>query len=325
MLNSSYNSLTLRCIGYLLLLVLLSGTVFFGLAFFFSFHQSIDWVLVGVYGVLAGVAYFFFIVNDLFAKKQKNRVMPIGFLFGSIAFLLVACSFVFVIPAGWDWFVAGILLIVGYGCCAFGLTQWAKHQAQKEKTLMIESMTDQLTGLFNRRAFAINVIKELEFSQQAKSDFSVMILDIDDFKPINDKYGHSIGDKVLCQISGLLQRYTRDADSVYRWGGEEFVVLLPVTGLFEANQLAQKLLTKVSEQDFQVEFNHSIKLSVSIGLAQWMNNESLVNDTLVRADKALYKAKSRGKNNVVVADYIDSSHKPSETNKKQISTQLFNK
>lgn len=294
-------------VSYLALFVVLSTAVFSVLAYSFELQRQIDWWLVAIYGFLTALCYFFFIVNDLGAKKLKRRAMPMGFLLSFVALMLISCSFIFIIPDNFSWYVAGVLLIVGYSISAYGLVEWTKHQVRKQRAMLHESLTDELTGLYNRRAFALNSGRELKFSAEAGSDFSVMILDIDDFKPINDQHGHTIGDQVLKQLSSLLEKYTRTADSVYRWGGEEFVILMPVTGLFEANQVAQKIIKKVAKKTFQVDYEMFLKLTISAGLAQWVQGESLVNDTLVRADKALYKAKANGKNNVVVADYLDNS------------------
>ncbi|MCB1583711.1 MAG: GGDEF domain-containing protein [Xanthomonadales bacterium] len=313
-------------VSYLVLLLGLVSSVFVVLAFHFKQQPQVEWLLVIIYAILAAMCYFFFIVNDLGAHKVKRRAMPMGFLLSFVALLLVTCSFIFDIPDNLSWYIAGVLLIAGYSISAYGLVEWAKHHIRKQQVMLHESLTDELTGLYNRRAFALNSDRELKFSADVGSDFTVMILDIDDFKPINDQHGHAVGDRVLQQISQMLQRYTRTADSIYRWGGEEFVVLMPVTGLFEANQLAQKIISKVANKIFQVDYETFLKLTISVGLAQWVEEESLVNDTLTRADKALYKAKANGKNNVVVADYIDSSHnlsKHSETN--QVSAKLSHK
>jgi diguanylate cyclase (GGDEF)-like protein len=305
----------LNKLSYLALYVLFVTMIFSVLISRFELQQQVDWILVGIYKMLAALSFFFFIVIDSEVNRFKSRAMPIGFLLGFVALMLMTCSFIFVIPGQWSWYLAGIMLIAAYMVNAYGLTIWTRHHAKKQQAMLHESMTDELTGLFNRRAFAINSARELKFSTSSNSDFSVLILDIDDFKPINDQYGHAVGDQILQQLSQLMCHYVRSADSVYRWGGEEFVILMPVTGLFEANKVAQKLISKVADTTFQVDYDKFLKMTISIGLAQWVEDESLVNDTLKRADKALYKAKENGKNNVVVADYVDS-HNPVMITKK---------
>ncbi|WP_198538305.1 GGDEF domain-containing protein [Marinicella sediminis] len=290
---------------YLGLFVALGILVVFGFDFFFSRQQQPDWVLVGVYAFLATLTYYFFIVNDLNAKKLNGRAMAMSFFICYLALSLVAISFAYQIPSNLVWYVSGMMLIIGYSMGAYGVTKWGRYHKKVKKVMIHENLTDDLTGLFNRRAFAINSNRELDFCLTSGSDFSVIMLDIDDFKEINDRYGHVAGDEVLKQLSALINSFIRRSDSVYRWGGEEFVVLLPITGLFEAHQVANKIVKIVAEHTFIINQNLKINLTVSLGVAQWVRQESLLNDTLNRADKALYKAKSNGKNAVVVANYKD--------------------
>ena len=301
---------------YFMLYLVISAALFYAISIKYETIKNIDWMLVSIYSFLAFLSYQFFIVNDINARKLNGRAMAIGLFIAYIGISLIASSFVFNIPGNWIWFVAGILLITGYLLSAFGMVKWAKHHKKIKEVMLHESLTDELTGLFNRRAFAVNSNRELAFSVQSKSDFSVMMIDIDDFKCINDRYGHTIGDEVLIQVCEVIQKYTNDSDSVYRWGGEEFVVLMPVTGLFEANKVALKIVSKIAKNTFRVDESLLLKLTVSIGLSQWVHGESIVKDTLDRADKALYKAKAAGKNAVVVADYKEASHNPLNADEK---------
>lgn len=300
-------NMLLKFLMYFTLYIVISAVMVFVISTKYQTIAHIDWTLVVIYSFLAFLSYQFFMVNDINARKMNGRAMAIGFFISYIAITLIASSFVFVIPDNWAMFVAGILLAVGYMMSAFGLVKWAKYHKQIKKVMLHESLTDELTGLFNRRAFAVNSNRELAFSVQSKSDFSVIMIDIDDFKLINDRYGHTIGDDVLVQVCDVIKKYIGEADSVYRWGGEEFVVLMPVTGLFEANKVANKLVSKIAKHTFNVDKSLLLKLTVSIGLAQWVHGESIVKDTLNRADKALYKAKATGKNAAVVADYKDAN------------------
>lgn len=302
-------------LSYLALYLVLTVFIFVVLYYSFDYQTHIDWGLVVIYKTLAVMSFYFFIINDVGRRHFKNLTMPISFILAFVALMLITFSFVFDITNRWVLYMSGILLIIGCVFGAYGLTSWVKHLAKKQQAILYESMTDELTGLFNRRAFAVNSSRELKFSNSSDSDFSVLILDIDDFKAVNDVHGHAAGDRILQLLSELLKHYVRSSDSVYRWGGEEFVVLMPVTGLFEANKVAQKLVKKVAENAFEIKNDLKLKMTISIGLAQWVEDESLVNDTLKRADKALYKAKENGKNNVVVADYVDS-HNPVMITKK---------
>jgi len=173
------------------------------------------------------------------------------------------------------------------------------HDVTEQKRLKSEladaASRDSLTGLWNRRHF----VDQLEFSRQRKRqhevDYSLMILDADNFKQINDQFGHETGDKVLVMLATVLTQRVRGSDSVCRWGGEEFIVLLPQTGLENAQRLAESLRSTIAEQ----RRPDLPPVSVSIGVAQHHLEES-TESLLRRADTALYQAKAAGRNRVVV-------------------------
>ncbi|MGM0609342.1 MAG: GGDEF domain-containing protein, partial [Candidatus Muiribacteriota bacterium] len=129
-----------------------------------------------------------------------------------------------------------------------------------------------------------------------ETPLSLMILDIDYFKNINDTFGHQTGDKVLKELSELIQSIVRDSDYFFRIGGEEFAVLLPNTSTKNADDSAQRIKSKTEQHNF----TKVKKLTVSIGLTEYITNED--EDSFIkRADTALYKAKENGRNKVVIA------------------------
>ncbi len=298
----------LRSLAYAVVFVIFNLLLGYVCYEMYGFQDSVDWVLVGIYSVLSLFSFYVFVINDIYAKHLKGRAMALGFLSGHLALTVLIMSFLFSTPSNLSWYAAGLLMVASYLFGTYGITKWAKIHRESKALLKHELITDELTQLFNRRAFASNAVKEREFCMSSNSDLSVLILDLDDFKLINDEFGHAVGDEVLKGVSQFIKAYVRKSDSVYRWGGEEFVVLLPVTGLFEANQVANKLVKKISETEFNISNIIDLKLTVSIGVAQWVAGESISKETLVRADNALYKAKQSGKNVAVVADYKDISH-----------------
>jgi diguanylate cyclase (GGDEF)-like protein/PAS domain S-box-containing protein len=152
---------------------------------------------------------------------------------------------------------------------------------------------DHLTGVFNRLALEDKIIYELERTRRNESSFSLIMLDIDNFKIINDTLGHQMGDKVICNIAALLQNQVRSIDSVGRWGGEEFVVLLTDTFDREAALVAEKLRNAL---DNNITI-HAVTVTASFGVTTYQKWDTL--DTMIsRADRLLYLAKSRGKNRV---------------------------
>jgi two-component system cell cycle response regulator len=160
------------------------------------------------------------------------------------------------------------------------------------------AMTDQLTGLFNRRFF--ESVIEKEFSKTIRYDhpMSCLMIDIDHFKSMNDEYGHHTGDQVLKEISQLMKTCLREADTMARWGGEEFIVLLPETTKKNALQVASRLLTSVSACKLS---SFPGRITISIGLAGVPEPTIDTSEKLIAAsDHALYQAKAGGRNRIEV-------------------------
>lgn len=159
------------------------------------------------------------------------------------------------------------------------------------------SVTDELTKINNRREFGRLLKEELERAKTTGSPFSIILADLDLFKMINDTYGHLMGDKVLKEVSFILSSQLRSSDSLARWGGEEFVILLPNTHLKETILIAERLRKAVN-----IKIEPITKpISISFGVTQYVE-EDTTDSVLSRVDKALYKAKTRGRNRVEVEE-----------------------
>jgi diguanylate cyclase len=161
------------------------------------------------------------------------------------------------------------------------------------------SRRESLTGCFNRRAFYELFPREVERARRLGQGVGVVFLDLDHFKGINDRYGHETGDRVLQQLSARLRGIIRETDLLFRWGGEEFVILLPHTGPGEAPALGERIRAAVAERPFVANESHSaVAVTVSVGVAgaaTWpVDPEAL----LARADAACYRAKEGGRNRV---------------------------
>ena len=159
---------------------------------------------------------------------------------------------------------------------------------------------DRLTGVSNRQTLLASLFNEVERANRYERPLSVAFVDIDHFKAVNDTYGHSIGDIVLRGVAQTIKSHLRATDTVGRYGGEEFMLLLTETDVEEGAVLAEKLRTLVSRQTFNVEGNSALSVTISIGIAGGMG-QALRTDTLARdADAAMYSAKSLGRNQTYI-------------------------
>lgn len=178
-----------------------------------------------------------------------------------------------------------------------------KNEDLKEKSNQIEkineklrqiSTIDALTNIYNRRKLDENLEYEYNRAKRYNVKFSVILLDIDSFKLINDTYGHNIGDKILIEISEILKNNIRKSDTVGRWGGEEFLIICPETDKQVAVKIAEKLRKKIGNNKFSVD---NI-ITSSIGVATYTNEDEIY-ELINKVDIALYEAKRKGKNRVV--------------------------
>ena len=171
---------------------------------------------------------------------------------------------------------------------------WNRKLKILNKALEHLSVTDNLTGLFNRQKLGEVFENELLRSKRFGQPFSVILLDIDHFKQVNDKHGHQTGDQVLLSVARLLADKTRETDTVGRWGGEEFLMICPHTELPGALILAEKIRAAISTHDFPVIHGVTVSLGVSTCRA-----DDGIDELIARADAALYQAKHDGRNQVV--------------------------
>ena len=162
------------------------------------------------------------------------------------------------------------------------------------------AVTDPLTGAFNREFLLQRLPQEIETATERDRALSVAMVDVDHFKTVNDHYGHGIGDLVLSEVARRLRGAIRAGDLLVRYGGEEFLAVLPKADAGRAWEVGERMRQRVCERAFEVGDGLALLLRVSIGIAQWRTGE-LMPDLIERADTALYGAKDRGRNRVEVA------------------------
>ncbi|MEW6109861.1 MAG: diguanylate cyclase [Nitrospirota bacterium] len=181
-----------------------------------------------------------------------------------------------------------------------------KNRQLEELLYKVEYMaiTDALTGLYNRRRFHDVLLKEFERAKRYSTPFSVVMMDIDHFKRINDNYGHMVGDMVLREVAGLIKKNIREIDTAARYGGEEYMVILPNTDKKDAFIVAERMRANIENNKFSDIENNII--TVSIGISGMADKDIYNEDELVRcADLALYRAKQNGRNRIEISEGED--------------------
>ena len=167
------------------------------------------------------------------------------------------------------------------------------------KQLTVEATTDVLSGLYNRRYF-YDISKQYFYTAiKHNQKLSVLMIDIDKFKNVNDTYGHDVGDHIIESSSKVLSKITRKDDIVARYGGEEFIVLLTDTGIKKAEDLAERIRVAVEKNGITLESGEVVYITISIGVTQLNNkNDRNIDETIKRCDNALYESKNKGRNMV---------------------------
>lgn len=249
--------------------------------------------------------------RELFTSKSRRsepgRLFAGGMMaFGSLS-LLLRCGLILysgpeeddLLHPGWDRalaFLPGIPLATGTG-----LVLLLMHQAGIAEQAKMLAAHDPLTSVPNRRALQDRLDRILSDSSR-QAPFSMLLLDIDHFKQINDRHGHGVGDEVLCHFASVLMAELRTDDFFARIGGEEFCMLLPATGVNDAFPIAERLRRKVEHSPWRPLEGPTVSLTMSIGIASSAQVQCASWDTLqALADRALYAAKTGGRNRVEVA------------------------
>ncbi|MGD9310443.1 MAG: diguanylate cyclase [Desulfosarcina sp.] len=177
-----------------------------------------------------------------------------------------------------------------------------ERRLNQERVQMLDklkklSITDGLTGLYNSRYFYTQLKNEIERFNRYGHKLSLLLLDIDEFKVYNDSFGHLEGDKILVRLGRIIKSCLRKMDTAYRYGGEEFTIILPGTHGEEARTVAERLRVAVAAEDFTSGRHPEVEITISIGVTQYRQEEK-VSNFVQRADQAMYRSKQAGRNKV---------------------------
>ncbi|ODT69188.1 MAG: PleD family two-component system response regulator [Pelagibacterium sp. SCN 63-23] len=178
--------------------------------------------------------------------------------------------------------------------------RYALELRESVNNTMALAVTDELTGLYNRRYFDRHLHLMLAKAQEQLRDMALMILDIDHFKAVNDNHGHDVGDAVLREFAARVKRNIRGVDLACRFGGEEFVVLMPDTDMIQAEAVAERVRQAIAERPFDMGLSRPLSVTVSVGVSLNESTADTPEMLVKRADVALYRAKGSGRNRVIL-------------------------
>lgn len=199
--------------------------------------------------------------------------------------------------------IAGIAAIIFSAILAAILTLVFRQREEMTRLATV----DILTGRLSRRHFMFLAEQELKRASRFKAELSVLMIDIDNFKAVNDTYGHQVGDQVLSRLGEVFGGVLREVDLVGRMGGEEFAVILPQTPILHAFEVAERLRRTVERTEIAMKYGLPLSVSVSIGISSLHDPETNLDTLLGRADQALYDAKRQGRNQVSVYEIVSFS------------------
>ncbi|MDE1146144.1 MAG: GGDEF domain-containing protein [Azospirillaceae bacterium] len=185
-------------------------------------------------------------------------------------------------------------------CVLFAFEQINHGSYDSQRLLKLIATTDSLTGAGTRRYVTDTATREMARTRRYGGALSALMLDIDHFKQVNDTWGHQAGDRAICGVVDLCRAAMRDADVIGRFGGEEFVILLPETELDEAAGVADRLRRAIEDTPIAVADGVSVRMTCSLGVTTLLAGDRTVDAFLGRADKALYQAKNAGRNRVAM-------------------------
>lgn len=254
-----------------------------------------------------------FALGGLFLMLRRNARLPLLAIYALAMAMFAQSSLSFIVAQAWNhqWWLAHAISAAGFLLLSYGVvrafqTTRSFSTVYSQETIMRQlqtandeltrmATTDALTGIANRRYFMDRANMELARSERAEIFFSLIALDLDHFKKINDEYGHQAGDRVLRQVSTAIGEMLRSSDLFGRLGGEEFCILLPETQLGEAVVIAHRIRQRVANLSIK-HGERSLHVSISLGVAEYPSDGANIESLYGEVDRRLYAAKAAGRN-----------------------------
>ncbi|QPC47833.1 sensor domain-containing diguanylate cyclase [Mangrovibacillus cuniculi] len=266
----------------------------------YRFYLGANASAVGAAILLLVVLIGYYIIIKLMKDKKLINKVLVMLLHTNITFTVVISVLVKdlsilkeLLPTYW------VLSLLGGVASVFYVDYLIRSQELMLK-YKNESTVDFLTGLNNVRAFDLQLNNLMYTAEEKKEDLSILMIDIDYFKKVNDTYGHKAGDLVLAQLGEILRKTTRSVDTVSRNGGEEFSVLLPDCHVERAEEIAERIRETVEAASFTISDHKKLSITISVGVSSYPQIVENGDDLVRYADQALYKAKRLGRNRVCI-------------------------
>jgi diguanylate cyclase (GGDEF)-like protein len=181
-----------------------------------------------------------------------------------------------------------------------------RKNKEKEKSLKVLAATDEITGLYNQRQLSKDLEHAVKIHEELHENFSIMFIDVDHFKNVNDNYGHVVGSKLLTDMGNALKLILRESDHIYRYGGDEFVIVMPNIDNKTVHEVALRVLHKIKSIDFQIDNGDIYKMSISIGIAEYPTDAKSAIEIIKFADEKMYMSKKSGRGKVFHVNEVNN-------------------
>ncbi len=282
-------------------------TIVLLLSFIFVMYEAnlsgrpidIDLFGLGAYGSITIIMLLaLFIVQKISEIKEVYYYLLAGFSFVYVSLFTGTLEHIFTYQVSDVNVLEDLFRLVGFGFVIVAIIKWIKYNEEVKNKLIELASIDDLTKIMNRRVFDIELRREFVNAKRYDKDLSLITIDLDNFKEINDKHGHFIGDLVLKMFTNEVISLLREGDLFSRWGGDEFSILLPQTNGRNAMKVAEKI--RFAVKNIHVRTDHAnIYFTVSLGVTEYLSEDKDPMTMVERADKALYEAKETGRDKSV--------------------------
>ena len=262
---------------------------------FVAEHEEINYFGFAVYGSISAIMLLsLFIVQKIIDIKDVYYYLLAGFSFIYVSLLTGTVETIYAYPIERINILEDLFRLVGFGFVIVAIIKWIKHDEEIKVKLLELASIDDLTGIMNRRVFDIEVKRDFANAKRYNKTLSLLIIDIDNFRAINDKHGHFFGDLLLKMFAKEVASLLREGDIFSRWGGDEFCIVLPETNGTNAMKVAEKVRFAVKNVHVKTD-KSPIYFTISLGVTEICVEDKDVMTMIDRADKALFAAKEAGR------------------------------